>query len=262
MRFNTMRTQEDILKHNYIIENLENAATKIKELIVLSAFCFDTKLWNLKPVFQLPLKNDLNTVYYYDLYYPAIKLMIEVDEEHHETASEKRNDALKEEKAKSELGCHFFRICYHEKHGNVGEQIEKVKQKIFDLIEEHGVENTKWKEHQFNPKEYLEQHERTIFVSVSPKNKVNPLNEMPLQLQKQILDVDNLNIVYLTGRTGTVASVYKVRTTDWVENGGNPYHYGTLDYDNPIIASGSTFYRETRNIQLSPDLEAKKTRRR
>lgn len=255
-----MRTQEDILKHNYIIEHLENAEFKTKELIILSALCFDSKLWNIKPVFQLPLKKDFNSFYFFDLYYPALNLIIEVDEEHHETASEKQNDKLKELKAKDELDCHFYRICYHEKYGNVGEQIEKVKERIFELVNQIGEEKTKWREHQFNPSDYLQQQEKTILVSVSPKNKVNPLNKMPLQIRKPILDIDELNIIYLTGHTGTVASVYKVTPNDWISNGGNPYHNGKLDYENPIITSGSTFYKGTKNIQLSPDLEVLKKR--
>jgi very-short-patch-repair endonuclease len=250
-----MRTNQEEIKHNYLVERIEKGDFKLKETIVVSSLCFDFRLKNIKPLFQYSiLKENGIGFYFYDLYYEQINVVVEINEEYHESASQKLLDKEKEDWAKTKLNCEYLKICFHQQYGTIAGQIEAVVTKILAEISKVGVEKTFWHENQFNPFDYIKEQTKTIIVSVSEKNKIDNLNELPLQIKRDFAKIDNLTIIYLTGRTSSVATVYHVSAADWIVNNNSLFHTGKMDLTNSIIKSGSTFYNENKNIIFSPDL--------
>jgi hypothetical protein len=140
----------------------------------------------------------------------------------------------------------------------VQEQIKNAKERILALMEEKGNTLDVWKENRFDAETNIETRVKTIMVFASATNRTPDLQSMPLQIKKEIHEVEDINVIYFTGRTGTVATAYRVQPNDWNLSNGNSYHSGTINYYHDILTSGSTFYSQSKNILLSPDLRKKK----
>jgi hypothetical protein len=250
------RDKEEIIKHNYLIEHISKGEFKIKETIAISSICFDHRLKDLKPIFQKYVTKENGTdKYYYDLYFEKINLIVEINEEHHEDASEIEEDLIKMNWAIEKLKCEYEYIHYDEKYGNLHDQLETLKLKMLKLIEKIGVQNTRWVENSINPFEYIQTQKRTIMVRVSESYEFKDLRQFPLQLNRKLLELDgDITVIYLTGGTGTIATPYKVNKNEWQPSSTNLIHSGRLDTGNTIVTSGSTFYSESKNTLLSPDL--------
>jgi len=213
--------------------------------MILSSFCFDYRLEDIEPIFQYPV-NDLNNgnQYFFDLYYPGINTFIEVDEEHHETASSKRTDRAKERYVREELKAGLFKIRFHQNHGNICKQIEDAKLAML------AKENTYiWEPRLFDAVEAIKSHRKTILVSISKRNDM-PVLEFPLQLTKELIEVPDLNIVYMRGKSGTVSDSFITQPYHWTR------HCGISNPGNSLLQSGSTLYNKSENILYSPDLLA------
>jgi very-short-patch-repair endonuclease len=254
------RSMFERIKHSHIVDSLNKGIGKKKETFVLSSFCLDPRLRELKPFFQYPVKKpNSDAHYFYDLYYQSINVMIEVDEEHHENSKEE--DKTKEEYAVKQLGVVFFRIKFHESHAALIDQVEAVKNQILRIIAQHDFENIKWNVSLFDPENAIKSHRRTVIISVSRKRKVEDLTMMSLQIPLEIQRVRDVNLIYLTGDTGTVAGAYIVQPEHWIRiDQGNVRHDGTQIFDHPMLLSGDTFYRKSQNILFSDDLLALKSR--
>jgi very-short-patch-repair endonuclease len=250
-----MKTDQEKIKHDYIMQNLLRGFGKPIETFVISSFCLDIRLQNIKPIFQYAIqKAHGNSSYLYDLYYPKLNAIVEVDEEHHETSREE--DSLKETYAISKLsGLHFFRIRFHESHSSVIDQIEQVKLKLLEVVAEKGIEDIKWVENQFDAEMAIQEYSKTLIISISRNKSITSLLDFPLQIPERITSIRDLTLVYLTGNTGTVAGVYTVQPEDWLGKGtGNLKHTGAKNPQHSILQSGSTFYRKSTNILYSKDL--------
>lgn len=251
-----MRTDQEKIKHDYLIQNLKRGFGKPMETFVISSFCLDIRLRNLKPIFQHPIRKDgLESAYLYDLYYPDLKVIVEVDEDHHEGT--KTEDEKKESHARTMIpGLHFFRIRFHESHASLIDQIENTKSKILCIAKEIGEDKVRWVENQFNVEDTISSLSKTVVVSISRNKSFGSLCDFPLQIPEKYTQVPDLNIIYLTGNTGTVAGAFLVQPADWRDRGsGNLRHNGTPNPEHPILQSGSTFYRRNNNILYSADLK-------
>lgn len=244
-----MKTSKELLKINFITQQLANGDFKIKETIVLSSFCMDHRLQDIEPSFQHRVVNDkTNSVYYFDLCYPWTNTYIEVDEEHHEGSASKKRDELKERYVREELKADLFKIRYHDNHGDMLKQIEDAKLAIL------GKPNLKiWEPRQFKAEDAILTHPNTILVSISKTNKSKPL-DVPLQLTSEIMQLKDLNIVYMQGKYGTVTEAYIVQPHHWTTERGNSRHCGTRNMKNSLLQSGSTLYNKNESILYSPDI--------
>jgi len=245
-----MKTTTESLKLDFISQKLAEGSFKIKETMVLSSFCMDHRLQDIEPIFQHREVNaKTNSVYYFDLYYPHINTFIEVDEEHHETNSSKKRDEPKEYYAKEVLKADLFKIRFHDNHGEMLKQIEEAKLAIL------AKKNPKiWVPRQFDAESAIQTHPRTILVSISKHNKTAVL-DFPLQLTPEIMQVQDLNVVYMQGKYGAVTEAYITQPHHWSMENGNSRHQGIPNPINSLLQSGSTLYNKSQNILYSPDLQ-------
>ena len=72
--------------------------------------------------------------YLIDLYAPALKLAIEIDEPYHFQTKQKQKDEQREQRIKDRLGCEFYRIdCNQPIYAQVDRLINLIKQKKYDI---------------------------------------------------------------------------------------------------------------------------------
>ena len=236
------KNEQEILKLNYIISNLESGFLKTRETMVLSSFCFDHRLIDLEPKFQFRSDDSaMGNHYYYDLYYPLVKVIIEVDEDHHQKADSLRHDELKEQHAVNVLGCKFFRIKFHESQRDVFSCIEEAKLELLGRERKGGPNSTKWFMNTFKPEEAIETCTKTIMVSISRHNRFSNLLDLPLQIPKEVHSIPDINVLYLTGSTAKSAVAFICQPGDWTLKDGNTYHRGMINPHNPFLLSGDTF---------------------
>jgi hypothetical protein len=251
--FRIMRSKQDILKHDYLVNNFERGEGKTKETMVLASFCLDIRLKAFEPKFQFPLRKapPYESDYLYDLYYPALNSIVEVDEEHHEHS--KDEDIEKERWAASCLKCDFYRIKFHIDHGNLIDQIENVKVKLLEKAKSKSC--LEWVINQFDAEQVIQEYAKTLFVFVSDGRKFEDLPKFPLQISHSLRKVPDLNVIYFTGGTKTVAQAFKVPEYDhWADVNGSLIHKGIRNSEHPILVSGHTLYNKNENILWSPDL--------
>lgn len=99
-----------------------------------------------------------NNKYLIDLYAPALKLAIEIDELYHFNAEQIEKDYNREQHIKEKLGCDFYRInCDHPIYPQVDRLITNIKKQKYDI----------W---QFQRPDYQKMQESTL-LSIGKNSK-------------------------------------------------------------------------------------------
>lgn len=128
-------------KAKYIFEQIESIKTTARhEMAIIPNLLYSERLIELKPVTQKYVAVENGVRYYIDLYYPQLKLAIEVDEKHHNQQQE--YDENRQQEIERTLGCKFIRFeCDSEtNHFNLIEEIISILEKDKkDLGEEFEV---------------------------------------------------------------------------------------------------------------------------
>ena len=93
-------------KTEYIVRSLSKGTHKKYETFVLNAIYNKLNNPNLEIVTQQYVATENKKMKYIDLYFPQIKVAIEVDEPYHSSVEQRRNDKKREEEIKNAiLGC-------------------------------------------------------------------------------------------------------------------------------------------------------------
>jgi len=128
-------------KYEYLIDQLHRTAYKKYENFVIGSLIHDETLSELKPCMQHYVKYKNDRYALIDLYYPQIKLAIEIDEPHH--LNTKISDENRQKIIEKDLECDFFRIVIEK--GDIPNQINALKNKIQTLMSDY-LKNDKFEE--------------------------------------------------------------------------------------------------------------------
>jgi len=133
-------------KYEYLVEQIHRTAYKKHENYVIGSLLHDESLSELKPCTQYYVKRISEDAGYalIDIYYPQIKLAVEIDEPHH--AKNVGDDEKRQRVVEDDLRCEFIRIDI--KKGNVANQIRSLKERINKKVSECKRKNAfeKWVE--------------------------------------------------------------------------------------------------------------------
>lgn len=113
-------------KYDHFIEQIHKTSYKSHENYIVGSLLHDSRLLNLKPLGQYYTKRNNGKYALIDLYYPQIKLAIEIDEKRHKNTI--KADKKREKEIRKILGCKFYHIDISK--GNIISQINKLKNKI------------------------------------------------------------------------------------------------------------------------------------
>lgn len=93
-------------KSKYLLEQINKLKNKAYEIFLLTPILVDEEFKDIRPFIQYPVKS--SGIYFIDLYYPDLKLAIEIDEPHH--TNQKEEDKARENLIIESEKCDFKRI--------------------------------------------------------------------------------------------------------------------------------------------------------
>lgn len=176
-------------KTKYLLNEVNKIGSKKKlyEIAIVLPIMMNEENLLSRPTIQYPLKSVSGNQYYIDLYYPDLKLAIEIDENHHNYRTEKDNTRQKE--IEHLENCEFLRIDVGSSNFNIVESIKEANQKIQELInyqknEERFIE---WEEIQtFTLDEVINGTKNTIIIKTVIKDgkEIIPTNEIGEEIKK------------------------------------------------------------------------------
>ncbi|MGB0561377.1 MAG: AbaSI family restriction endonuclease [Spirulinaceae cyanobacterium] len=115
-------------KYEHYISQLQKTTRKVHENFVVSSLFHDERLRDLLPLTQHYLRRDNTRYALIDLYYPQLRVAIEIDESHHENAIEE--DKRRQADVEKRNRCEFQRIRILSR--NVLAEIEDLKKHLIN----------------------------------------------------------------------------------------------------------------------------------
>lgn len=151
------------LKNYHIVYEIDKLKNKADQLAIVAPILMDETTWVAEPHVEFPVANPSlrKKPFRIDLYYPSIKLAIEVDEKEHGKSKNKKSDDLREAYIRTKLGCKFIRVKLYKKNLLHVDSINKIKNKIIELSRKV----PKWSPKLFSANQALKDHPNLIFVS-------------------------------------------------------------------------------------------------
>ena len=154
-----MKTQKK-LKDEYLHNQIRSIKKDANyELQVVVPLLMDRDLINIQPITQY--NNPKIGKERIDLYYPSIRLAVEVDEPPHEFTIEE--DKKRENKIKPILNCEFHRIRFYgkDKQLDIWERIDLTKRMIIERFKSVGAEN--WVREELDLEQAQNDHKLSIW---------------------------------------------------------------------------------------------------
>ncbi len=176
-------------KSNYVMNQLEKFGSMKKRFemaIILSVITNDSNL-EIRPALQFFVRRKPSEkIAYIDMYYPDIKLAIEIDEEYHDSRQDE--DAERQQEIINALGCTFFRINAKKDSFNIGESISQINNEIDTRIKEQKNNGafTKWTEPPTKTLRDLQSEtQATIIIKTIVKDgtEVLPFNQISSEIK-------------------------------------------------------------------------------
>lgn len=229
-------------KTQYLIEQINKLKNKKFEVAILSPIILDKDLTVLEPYTQYPVKG-----YLIDLYYPILKLAIEIDEPYHDGLED---DAERQNTIETEEECEFYRIKTDD-IVNIYETISTLKSKILDKLEmiKNQGNFSPWEPRVFEMEQAQEDYPNAIFYKTNMgaiDNEHDPLRG-PLRINQEYRNEADL---FVTISGDTVISVYNIDANSWrefPENNRGFYQSGKEIPNHPLVSSGATSWNSTTN---------------
>lgn len=150
-------------KYDHLVSQIHRTAYKPHESFIIGSLLHDKRLEDLLPLTQHYVKRIDNKYALIDLFFPQINLAVEIDEPHHDKYA--HHDNARQTDIEQNLKCNFFRISIS--NGNILDQIEKLKEKIVELIKTHKNSWKAWEQ----PKtqsifQMKNEYKNTLFVKI------------------------------------------------------------------------------------------------
>ncbi len=151
------------LKNYHIVYEIDKLKNKADQLAIVAPILMDETTWVAEPHVEFPVANPNpnKKPFRIDLYYPSIKLAIEVDEKVHGKSKNKASDKLRETYIRSKLGCKFLRVKLYRKELLHVDSIIQIKNKIIELSKKAPI----WSPKLFSANRALKDHPNLVFVS-------------------------------------------------------------------------------------------------
>jgi hypothetical protein len=163
-------------KYEYLVKQIHRTAYKRHENFIIGSLLHDPNLKDLLPLTQHYVKRIDNKYALIDLFYPQINLAIEIDEPHHE--NNKDSDNSRQLDIEQSLSCEFERISVLK--GNIIDQIQNLKLRIYNLIESNKYNWKEWEEPKVMPLNEMKLNcQHTMFVKI--KGFIKPEDLMQRQ---------------------------------------------------------------------------------
>lgn len=245
----------DLFKRQYLLEQVNKLKNKQYEVALIAPLLMDEDLSIIEPYAQYEV---LNRKYRIDLYYPQIKLAIEIYEDHHEYQID--GDKNREIAICKHLNCEFEIIKISDVD-NLYSELKRIKNLILKKIK-FEQSFVAWNPVSHTPQQAQKDYPNAIFYQI-PKHSdyinLNPLRG-PLLIAEDIRKSADLFVVY-SGDTPTIISVFEVNQNSWTEyNSDKKMYYQTGNElpNHPLISSGMTQWNITTNRFYGVNLKSHK----
>lgn len=244
----------DNKKSDYIINQINSIKGKVYEIAILTPLLLDDELLDVKPYTQYCVSIEGNR-HLIDLYYPDLKIAIEIDEPHH--LNQALDDEVREANIFNVHECSFKRIVIDENF-NITNIINELKAYLLEKIGELKRKDTfkKWEIIEYPISQVLDDYPNVILY------KSNALEfapgfvpfSGPLQINGDIRKKANLFVAY-SGTTSTVVNVYEINENTWVKGENGYYQTGFAVPDHPLLSSGDTKWQASTNRMYGKNLK-------
>lgn len=241
-------------KTEYLLDQVYKLKEKPFEIAILSPLIMCKELSIIMPYTQYPVNSG---EYYIDLFYPDLKIAIEIDEDHHEaTISE---DQERQKNIEEKESCRFHRVRTSDIE-DIYESIEKIKQFLLSEIEEFKRSNNfkEWEAISHQIDQVQEDYPNAVFFKATKKQLADGFDPSrgPLMISEEIRENADLFVTY---SGDTVTKVFELSKPVWGEYQPNRklgfYQNGREIPNHPLISSGSTKWNTTSNRVVGKNLK-------
>ena len=226
-------------KTSYLLEQINKLKKKSYEIAIIAPLLMEEQLSHVLPYTQFPVKAG-GEQYYIDLYYPNLKLAIEIDEEFHEMQTE--DDTKREINIKEILQCAFIRIKI-DTDFDAYSKIKYLKEQIYNQVEQLKKDKifVTWEPKIFRMEDAVRDYPNAVFYKI-PENSVfgNPLLTGPLQISESKRRNADL---FVSFSANTVVAVFErvENQVSWeqFDNQSNVYKFVGNELPNHALISSS-----------------------
>jgi very-short-patch-repair endonuclease len=229
-----------IEKTEYLLEQIKKLKNKAFEVAILAPLIVDKDLSDIRPYAGYHIKHESND-YYIDLYYPELKIAIEIDELHHSNQLEK--DLERECKIVGIENCEFKRIKI-EDNLNIYQIILELKKFIIEKRENLRSKNqfSEWKYIKHSMTQVQEDYPEAIFFKIPQASQETfiSVTRGPILIAEEKRNNATLFVAY---SGDVVVNVYSLKPNDWVAFNNKAlgyYHQGQEIPNHPLLSSGTT----------------------
>jgi hypothetical protein len=178
------------VKEQHIVKQIDSFKNKAHQIAILTALLMDTDTWVARPLAEENF-TCANKTYRFDLFYPDLKWVVEIDEWQHLTDEQKELDKAQDEATKK-LGIETTRIDISSVGFSYIDSVKKLKDKLFEKIK-NTVNFNEWDGSYYDVNDALRDHSNLIFVSKGSKGDLFP----SFKLKKDYHSIKNLTVVVL-----------------------------------------------------------------
>ena len=225
------------LKNAFIINEINKAKNKVHQLAIIAALLMDEDTWLVCPQVE-----EQKGIYRVDIFYPSLKWVIEIDEDHHATPEQILNDKNRDDYIKS-LGYTSTRIKTYEDdflHIDAVKQLKNELLKKIALV----VNFQDWSPREFPIEQAVKDDPNLIFISRGKSENPFP----SFKLDSKFHELSGLKVVILDESNGSFANsnlkmidrVYDFKFISATPQGGGYINWSGTPSPHSIISSGDT----------------------
>lgn len=235
-------------KHEYLLQQVNRLKNKKFEIAILAPLLYDHELLIVQPYTQYPVGS-----HFIDLYYPDLKLAIEIDEDHH--LQQVEEDLNREKTITNCLNCDFIRISTEKLTDCISKKAD-IKETILGKILELKKlgDFVEWNPAVFDLQIAQKDWPNAIFFKIPEKEELlssesfrEPVNISPAKIRQADL------FVGIYGHT--ITDVFSGKPVDWENTEAGVRNIGKAFPDHPLISSGTTTWNVTSNKAFGNNLK-------
>jgi very-short-patch-repair endonuclease len=236
----------DARKTEYLIGQLTSIKNKVYEIAIIAPVIMDDELCEIMPVTQCHV-SITGKRHLIDLYYPELKVAIEIDEPHH--ARQIEADQQRETNIIIEKECVFKRISIGEDF-NISTTIKELKDFLLAAIKKKKAQDEfeEWEIKEYDVERVqLDYPNAVLFKTNSSEFDPEYLPfSGPLTINSKARNLANLFVAY-SGNTATVVFVAEINSESWIHTPKGYYQTGEILPNHPLMSSGVTKWNTTTN---------------
>lgn len=261
-----MSISQEELKRQHIFKMLDQIKSDAAyERTIITALLMDYELIDLEAITQ---KGEILSTgnIRIDLFYPKLKLAIEIDEDHHEHIIKEDTNRDCELMTHSGITTHRIRLWGSHQQESLWNKIARCKNTILEF--QKNINPAPWSITQHSVSAAKADHDNTIFKKINTPIYSNNQLLFDVKIHRNIMQapqINTLNIGVYTGQTSEIATVITIPKNDLQPLGGGNYRVSGSSYINeehPLNQSGftesnwengkSVFYSNNLNSLVNP----------